>query len=379
MEYNNKYTKFMDKLDMDENVKRELIEKLKKEENRKGEIGMKIRNKIIAVISALSVISIGGVAFANTMPEEWKNSIKAFFGIISNETYEEIKVETNETKYDNGYSLTLEDYGIDAETLLLSFDLKTEHEIELEYPFGEEPTYFFYNMVKVVDENQNEYEIANEIINGDENAKYTILVDKINSKEYKIYEIYTIDSSKITEKSDLYIHFYLDYLPEDASELIYDRLCEFDLEVPIDSEKIDDSFEEFSIDNAVTTWDSVIYSYEFPDGEIGQVTAEITKIKNSNILTKLTLDLWGGYHTSPDNNYTLKIIDENNNILLDRDVEYIMPGVEQDIIIPRIDMNTKLNITLYESDYVYNENSAEWEKTDIASGSIILDLSDVVK
>ena len=103
MESNNKYTKFMDKLDTDENVKRELIEKLKKEENRKGEMGMKIRNKIIAVISALSVISIGGVAFANTMPEEWKNSIKAFFGIISNETYEEIKVETNETKYDNGY------------------------------------------------------------------------------------------------------------------------------------------------------------------------------------------------------------------------------------------------------------------------------------
>ena len=101
-------------------------------------------------------------------------------------------------------------------------------------------------------------------MNDVDNAKSTILLDKINSKEYKIYEIYTIDSSKITEKSKLYIRFDLEHLLENATDLTYETLCEFNLEVPINSEKIDDNFEEFSIDNSVTTWDSVLYSYESP-------------------------------------------------------------------------------------------------------------------
>lgn len=386
MEYNNKYTSLMDKLDADEKVKLELIEKLKNEENKKGEIGMKIRSKIVALISALTIISIGGVAFAKTMPEEWKNSIKAFFGIISNETYEEIKVETNEIKYDNGYSLTLENYGIDSETLLISFDLKTNDEIELGDQFVmEEPTYLFYDRVKIVNENQDEYVIAGEIINGEDSAKSTILLNKINSKEYKIYEIYTIDSSKITEKSKLYMKFTLECLPDNPSELIYDTVCEFNLEVPINSEKIDNSFEEFYIDDAVAKWDSVYYNRDYSNGEIpqikpevGQITTEITKIKNSNVLTKLTLELWGYYHTSAMNAYTLKIVDENNNIILDRDIEYLIPGVEQDIIIPKIDMNSKITILLYEN-YVYTENATYENYTDIASGSITLDLADITK
>ena len=257
---------------------------------------------------------------------------------------------------------------------MLSFDLKTADEIELEYPFIEEPTYYFYDMVKIINENNDEYVLSNEIINGTDNEKSTILLDKINNKEYKIYEIYTIDSSKITENSKLYIDFYLENLPEDAIELVYDRLCEFNLETPINSEKIDNSFKEYSINNMIAAWDS----YEFPDGEIGQTTIRISKIKNSNILTKLTLDLGGYYHTG-DNQYTLKITDENNNTILNRDIEYILPGVEQDIIIPKMDMNSKINITFFEEDYVYNEKTKNYTKTDIGSATITLDLTEIAK
>ena len=38
-------------------------------------------------------------------------------------------------------------------------------------------------------------------------------------------------------------------------------------------------------------------------------------------------------------------------------------------------MNSKLNITIYEEGYDYNEKTAEWAKIDVASGSITLDLS----
>lgn len=368
MEYNNKYTNFMDKLDTDDKVKRELIEKLKKEENRKGEIGMKIRNKIIAVISALSVISIGGVAFANTMPEEWKNSIKAFFGIISNETYEEIKVETNETKYDNGYSLTLENYGIDRDNLLLEFNLKTEKEIELEYPFMEEPTYYFYDRVKIVNENQDEYVITNEIINGEDNAKSTILLDKINSKEYKIYEIYSIGNKKISNNSTLNIDFLLEELPKDADELIYDELANFKFEIQIDNEKMDDYYEEFDIeDKEIRIKDEFLGE----NNEIftGDAIFSIKNFKTSNIASKFIISLYGYYHTNTQ--YTVKITDENDNIILNRNIQYLLGGMEEDIIIPKIDMNSKIKITIYE--FYYGDTE------DIAEGSIEIDLSEITK
>ena len=115
MNFNNKYNNFIEKIDTSDEFKKQLIDKINKEDLKKETINMKIRKKIIGIISALSIFSVGGVVFAVTMPEEWKNSIKEFFGIISNEYYEEAKIETNETRYSNGYSLTLENYGIDKE------------------------------------------------------------------------------------------------------------------------------------------------------------------------------------------------------------------------------------------------------------------------
>ena len=103
----------------------------------------------------------------------------------------------------------------------------------------------------------------------------------------------------------------------------------------------------------------------------------MTKIKNSNILTKLTLQLDGYYHTNTQ--YTLKIVDENNNIILDRDIEYIIPGVDQDIIIPRIEMNSKIKIIFYEEEYIYNENDETVTKNDIVNATMTVDLIDIAK
>ncbi len=349
-----------------------------KEKLKKEEFKINLKSKIAAIIASLSIISVGGVAFACVVSEDVRTTIKSFFGIVSIEQYEEAKIDTNETIANNGYSLTLENYGIDAETLLLSFNLKTENEIELEYPFLEEPDYYFCDMVKIVNKNQEEYIISNEIIGEEDNKKSTILLDKINNKEYKIYEIYTIDSSKITEDSILYIDFSLENLPENATELVYNKLCEFNFEVPINSEKINNNFKEYLPNNAVITWDSDCSpSDEVSTEEIGQVTAELTKIKNSNILTKLTLQLDGYYHTNTQ--YTLKIVDENNNIILDRDIEYIIPGVDQDIIIPRIEMNSKIKIIFYEEEYIYNENDETVTKNDIVNATMTVDLIDIAK
>ena len=64
---------------------------------------------------------------------------------------------------------------------------------------------------------------------------------------------------------------------------------------------------------------------------------------------------------------------------LNRDIEYIIAGVEQDIIIPRIDMNSKINITFYEEENVYNEKTEMLTKNDIVCATMTLDLADIVK
>ena len=56
-----------------------------------------------------------------------------------------------------------------------------------------------------------------------------------------------------------------------------------------------------------------------------------------------------------------------------------MPGVEQDIIIPRINMNSKINIIFYEEEDDYNKETESLTKNDIASATMTLDLAEVVK
>ena len=75
MEYNNKYTKIVDKLDTSDEFKNKLIEKIKEEDYKKGLINMKIKNKITAIIATLGIIVCGGVAYATVVPQEWKDNV----------------------------------------------------------------------------------------------------------------------------------------------------------------------------------------------------------------------------------------------------------------------------------------------------------------
>ena len=84
MKYN-KYTNSIEKIDISEEFKNNLIETIRKEELKKGMISMKIKNKITAIIASLGVITCGGIAYATVVPEEIRNTINnkisAFFGI----------------------------------------------------------------------------------------------------------------------------------------------------------------------------------------------------------------------------------------------------------------------------------------------------------
>ena len=53
------------------------------------------------------------------------------------------------------------------------------NEIKLEYPFYEEPNYYFYDIVKIVSENQDEYVITNDDVD-DMNEREQIELDEFN-------------------------------------------------------------------------------------------------------------------------------------------------------------------------------------------------------
>ena len=118
----NKYTKFIDKVDTNEEFKKELIKKIKEEELKKGVIKMKIKNKITAIIASLGILTCSGIAYATFVPEEIKNTINNkisnFFGIeisheetveynvgVQEETFNEI-VESDKENIDNYTELT---------------------------------------------------------------------------------------------------------------------------------------------------------------------------------------------------------------------------------------------------------------------------------
>ena len=80
----NKYTNAMSKLDISNTLKSKIIEEIKKEDIRKESFYMKIKNKIITLVSILGIITCGGVAYATIIPQEWKNNItnliNSYFG-----------------------------------------------------------------------------------------------------------------------------------------------------------------------------------------------------------------------------------------------------------------------------------------------------------
>lgn len=116
MKYNNKYTNFIDKIDVSDEFKNNLINQIRveaqKEEIEKMKNNMKnmnkelnslkLKNKIAAIAATAGVLACGSFAYATVVPEEFKDSVKQkideFFGITTileenyeNEVYSEIE------------------------------------------------------------------------------------------------------------------------------------------------------------------------------------------------------------------------------------------------------------------------------------------------
>lgn len=305
--------------------------------NKIGERKMKTKNlgKVVS-FSFLAIFLAGNVY---TYAKDNKNIFSWMIDKIGiYQKYEENKIDANQSKNSNGYELTLANYAIDKDTLIINFNLKSNEEISLEYPFTDNSNVDFDNLIKIIDADK-QYSVSG--------ADMNFMIEKINNKEYNILEICKIDSSKVSENNKLDIDFTLN------SKDNFSKLANWNFKVELNNQKNNLDFEEYDVINKQTTFDNT--------------NINLLKIKNSNMATKLTfyLDDIGDSNSL----YTVEVLDENDNIILNKDIEYLNFVGIQDVIIKKVELNSKLKVNIYK----------EENKKEVSKASFELDLSKDLK
>lgn len=329
--------------------------------NKKGDVKMKI--KYMPKVVSFSILAVFLVGNIYTYATENKDIFTWMFDRIGiSEKYEENNIEINEIQNSNDYTLTLENYGIDKDTLIMNFDLKSDKDFD--FKFVDEQmdwTQWFYEKFEIVDEN-DEYAISDD--------KIIRMFDKVSENEYKIYEICKLDSEKIGENSKLKINIGINKAydgPAGVASGGTEEIGKWDFAVEIDSSKINMEYEEYSFENKNIVLENVDNTEENALSRLKEENqikpeVELKRLKKSNLATKITMFL-KEYYTEPSLRYTVEVLDENNNIILEKDIEYLIGGVKQDIVIRDIDIDSRLKINVYEKDdyngKIYSKGSIE--------------------
>lgn len=323
------------------------IEEFKKE-NKQEKNNQRNSNALLKVASLVLVASlVAGNAYTYAT---YDTNIFSYaldkLGIFSNK---ENVVKINEEKQDTNASLTLESYALDQKTLLIGYRLK----------FNEKPEYFLEYLTedtKIID-GENVYGL---------NKSISSSFYKISDLEYEIFKLYEIDINKLTENATLKTDI---ILYKDLDGPIEDVLGKWNFEFKLDKSKVDSNYEEYLIENKNTILEKLI-----TDEDTANIDEKVSLIglKQSNLATKLTFEI-EGYFT--DVEYFIEIVDENENKILEDNIQKIYGGYPSDIIIGKIDLNSKIRINIYEKGYTQTSN----DKKILSKGSIEVDLSKDLK
>ena len=290
--------------------------------------------KIVKVASFIvGVFLVGNVITYATNKTDlftWsKNFILSKIG-ISNE-YEKKKIDINISKDYNGIILNVTDYCIDTENLIIGYNIKFPNKTE----FAKETV------------SSTTISNGNDIFEISDTRKS--IFHKISDTEYSVYEIYDVNYSEIKDgyiiKENLKLY---DELYDSDGNVVAD----WSYEIPISSENIITSSTEYKVDKTVDFQEIknkyTDHHFESSDGSVKLLPkVNISNMTVTDILTKLYINL-DNYTTDPSFNYTLEILDENNNVLLDKDIEYLQGGIYKTIIFKKIDVNQKITINFYE-------------------------------
>lgn len=231
-------------------------------------------------------------------------------------------VDVNDIQTGEKASLTLENYGFDENTLIIGYKLKIKDSKET----------FENNLFD-----------SSRIIDGDKiyglERAYSMVLDKISDTEYEVIASYNFDTSQISNnamfETKIYLPKYLD---------VGEHIGEWAFEIPLDMSKKALNYEKYVVENKRTILQ------EIPPVEHDEhymyLSASLLEVKKTDMVTKFAFIL-EGYSTAGEI-YTVEILDENGEIILENNIQKLFGGVPTEIICRKLDLNQKITINISE-------------------------------
>lgn len=305
---------------------------------KKSKVKSFIGLKVASIIAVVGLVSGNAYTFA-TYNKDLFSVILERVGIF--EEYNEERTEVNITKEDEKSSLTLVDYAIDGDTLIVGYNLKLKEENEMLVKMVHDSV-----TLKCGDEKICLTDETDDF--GMESYKDFALFEEISKTEYSIYRFYTINPEKLTNQMTLDVNVKIyDYDKEEYynpthGEPEMREVGTWDFSVELNKAELEESFKEYYVENNHA-------DFKFVEGanteNTGLASVSLLSIKKSDILTRFKFRLQG-YYT--DVVYFVEIVDENGKVILEKDVQYLVGGVDTEIITKKLDDNAKITINVYE-------------------------------
>lgn len=346
--------------DLNERVLEKLEQKIAIEEFKEKEQIEKKQNRKRGTFWKVASVAIVAILLAENAYTyaTYEQNIFSFIlnkvGILEN--YSEKNIEVNDEKLSDVEGeniLTLVNYGMDKETLIVNYNLQLE----------EKPEYFMEKLLgdfTIVD-GENVYILE---------EHHLTSFYKINDTEYEVIKIFAIDSSKLSEDARFVANV---KLYKEFEGPIEDLLGEWSFDIKLEKSKLSLEHQEYYLENSVIEFfdengkkDTFEYIDENSNLEPIAVTVEIVELKQSDLATKLVFFSEVLY---TDVKYFVEIINENGDIILENNTVSIRGGGFEEILFSRIDLNSKITVNIYG----YNGT------VETSKGSIELDLSKDLK
>lgn len=349
------------------------------EKSKEEVIAMRVRNIIIGmgVLLAICIIALVGTLLLNYMEENKENTFPMSSNISKTENTileaeeddEVIEDEEEEVEYEEEIENELEDG--DEENVIPEENLEEDSELQIVSPIGEtykeakltlektiidgENLILKYNLKLIEPEDMLIKELHDKatIKYGDEVLEFNNLKDfgvfeKIGDTEYQIYKFYSIDRSKIndnmefTSEMSIYRYDKTEYYSPSESEPDFLDVGKWKITLKLDKNQFGE-LKKYSLEGAVI--DFVPESSE--ERVLGIPTLELNEIIQGNKTTRFNMKL---KNSLPHATYFVEILDGEDNVLLEKDLQYFEGNEFAEIIVPKVDDNAKIKIIVYETE-----------------------------